>query len=154
MTLVRKAEKKDMDAIYLMGLDVWSAGNDAKHYLEGCKNSSKYDLGQWYVLVEKDTPVASLIVYHNHFGLEEYCYGIGSIATSREFRNKGYASRLIDAVTELLFSKQNARLVFLFSDIDIVFYEKRGFERASGPSSCMFKKKDMTVQLKELPYYF
>ncbi|CDT76483.1 hypothetical protein VCR29J2_50063 [Vibrio coralliirubri] len=38
-------------------------------YLTGCRNSEKYLSGTWYVLVEKDRVVSSLIVYRDMFVL-------------------------------------------------------------------------------------
>lgn len=66
---VRKAELHELDAIYTMGFDVWGDGLTLDDYLAGCRNSEKYLSGTWYVLVEKDRVVSSLIVYRDMFGL-------------------------------------------------------------------------------------
>ncbi|MBI3016721.1 MAG: GNAT family N-acetyltransferase, partial [Deltaproteobacteria bacterium] len=90
--LVRKAKPKDLDSIYLMGIDVWSDGNTKAEYLFECRNSPKYKKGEWFVLVDsQDNPVSSLITYT----LTEKTIGIGSIATPQSLRKRGYASELI-----------------------------------------------------------
>lgn len=151
--LLRKALKQDLDAIYLMGYDVWSEGLSQEEYLLGCQNGSKYKLGDWYVLLSEDKPAASLIVYFEQFGLVENCYGIGSVATNPEMRKKGYASHLIKSVTEELFVRKNTEAVFLHSDIDPRFYEKLGYQRIS-QTNCMYQSKNGNEYEGSAPSYF
>ena len=87
----RQAAQDDLDAVYMMGFDVWADGNSAAKYLEGCRASPKYKAGTWYVLEQKNVLVSSLIVYR----LGPARFGIGSIATPNHLRKMGYASDLI-----------------------------------------------------------
>lgn len=45
-----KALKENMDAVYMMGFDVWSDGTAMDVYLQECRSSEKYKKGTWYVL--------------------------------------------------------------------------------------------------------
>lgn len=92
---LRKAKVDELDTIYAMGFDVWNGGLGFEQYLAGCRNSGKYRSGTWYVLAQGEQIVASLIVYCRMFGLEDDCFGIGSLATLPEQRNKGYGAELV-----------------------------------------------------------
>ncbi len=70
---VRKADLHELDTIYTMGFDVWGDGLTLDDYLTGCRKSEKYLSGTWYVLIEKDRVVSSLIVYSDMFGLAKGC---------------------------------------------------------------------------------
>ena len=121
---IRKAAPKDLDSIYLMGIDVWSDGSTEQEYLSECRSSPKYKKGEWFALVDsQDNPVSSLITYT----LTENAIGIGSIATPKSLRKQGYASELIRGVISHYESKEQTRIFFLFSDIESKFYEKFGF---------------------------
>lgn len=54
MKKLRKATSKDMNIVYMMGYDVWGNNMSPKEYLVMCQGSSKYKLGQWYVLEETE----------------------------------------------------------------------------------------------------
>lgn len=151
--MIRKAEYADLEAVYLMGFDVWGDGLSRGDYLLNCRNSSKYKLGTWYLLEKERKPVASLIVYSGHFGLAENCYGIGSVATSPEERGKGFASFLIQAVTEELLYRDNGEVVFLHSDIGIEFYQKLGYVLIP-PSNCLYRKSTQVKYDGPVPEYF
>jgi|SRR3989338_3996726 len=42
---IRKAAPKDLDSIYLMGIDVWSDGSTEQEYLSECRSYPKYKKG-------------------------------------------------------------------------------------------------------------
>ena len=119
---VRDASSSELDEIYLMGEDVWSEGTPRDQYLEGCRNSPKYQSGKFKVLTDGKNLLSSLITYD----LKDHKIGIGSIATPKQQRKKGYGSEITSAVTESCFNS-GAKHVFLYSDIDAKFYEKLGF---------------------------
>jgi predicted N-acetyltransferase YhbS len=121
--LIRKAKPSEFDQIYMMGFDVWAEGPEAD-YLVGCRTSSKYARGTWYVLEnESGKLVSSLIVYQ----LSPGQFGIGSIATPVALRKQGYASVLIAKVLAQLDLISTKTIVFLYSDIEPQFYERFGF---------------------------
>ncbi|MFA0134662.1 GNAT family N-acetyltransferase [Vibrio splendidus] len=138
---LRKAQLHELDSIYTMGFDVWGGGLTLDDYLAGCRNSEKYLSGTWYVLVEKDRVVSSLIVYRDMFGLAKGCFGIGSVATPQELRHQGYASELINLVKTELFTRHNCKALYLHSDIEHQFYNRLGFVGIVG-SDCMYISSD------------
>jgi ribosomal protein S18 acetylase RimI-like enzyme len=114
----------------MMGFDVWGDGLSQEQYLEECRLSLKYRRGTWKVLENENAQiVCSLIVYS--FGNESF--GIGSLATHPEFRNKGFAKHLVKQVLQSL--KESSTVnetskveVYLYSDIGTEFYENLGFQ--------------------------
>ncbi len=148
---VRKAIPENFEGIFLMGSDVWRGDAPLKSYLDDCRNSEKYRLGQWYVLSVEERLVSSLIVYENCFNIPEGWCGMGSVATDSECRRHGYASELVHTVSSEL-KQAGASGIFLFSDINAEFYEALGFEITKGQSStetplCM----RLTFQKEEYP---
>ncbi|MCK6265891.1 GNAT family N-acetyltransferase [Vibrio sp. ZSDE26] len=134
---VREAQAQELDAIYAMGCDVWSDDLSYEEYLNVCRNSEKYQAGIWYVLVENDQILSSLIVYHDIFGLKDDCFGIGSVATPNSLRGRGYATTLVNLVKDELFFYHNGKAIFLHSDIDNKFYSRLGFVEIKG-TGCMY----------------
>jgi predicted acetyltransferase len=122
---LRRAHFEELDQIYNMGMDAWSDGASRDQYLKDCLNSSKYKAGKWFVLSDSSNLLSSLIVYD--FGSK--VFGIGSIATPREVRRRGYASTLIRLVISDIERNHAEAAIFLYSDIQPEFYEKFGFVR-------------------------
>ncbi len=124
---IRKGSDSDMDQIYMMGYDAWSDGTSEEDYLNGCRNSTKYKKGTWYILLDGLQMVSSLIVYN--FG--ENVFGIGSISTPINLRTKGFASKLIFEVIAEIENEFIKPIFFLYSDISPEFYKKFGFNVVS-----------------------
>ena len=118
----RKALDHDFEHIYMMGYDEWADGLEVEEYLKSCFQSQKYKKGNWWVVEDNDEVVSSLIVYT----LPDSNYGIGPLATTLNHRNKGYASYLLNYVTNFL--RKGSSGIFLYSDIATSFYERRGFK--------------------------
>ena len=140
-TAHRVARPDELDAAYLMGLDAWGEGLAPDEYLRTCRASPKYAAGTWYMLVEGDAPVASLLLHRDGFGLVDGHVGIGSIATASAHRRRGLASMLVGGVVDDL-RRGGTRAAWLFPDIDPAFYERLGFRRrepigASRDEVCM-----------------
>ncbi|EGQ9318398.1 GNAT family N-acetyltransferase [Vibrio parahaemolyticus] len=150
---LREAEVHELDAIYSIGFDAWSDGLSYEKYLSACRSSKKYQAGTWYVLIENEQILSSLIVYHNLFDLKDGCFGIGSLATPKIFRGKGYASNLVNLVKADLFAKQNCKAIFLHSDIDHQFYSRLGFIAIEG-SNCMYAPSGSFGFDGSIPSYF
>jgi predicted N-acetyltransferase YhbS len=153
MLKLRKSEAHELDLIYSMGFDVWGDSLSLEEYLTGCRNSEKYLSGTWYVLVENDQIVSSLIVYSGMFDLKEGSFGIGSVATPLELRHKGYASRLVNLVKVELFGNQDCKALYLHSDIEHQFYIKLGFVSIQG-SDCMIYTEGQLAFDGSTPAYF
>lgn len=156
--LIRKATPEDLEQIYMMGSDVWSDGDSKKNYLQGCRSSSKYAKGTWYVLAESNTLLSSLITY----SIGPNQLGIGSIATPLELRKLGYASELIKGVIIKLDKEFNYPTYFLYADIAPEFYTRFLFEpleqkfQKYQSSVCMIKQGNSKNLLSEdtIPKYF
>ncbi|KJF95875.1 GNAT family N-acetyltransferase [Photobacterium angustum] len=150
---IRKAERHELDTIYAIGFDVWGDGLSYEKYVAGCRGSNKYQAGTWYVLIDNDQILSSLIVYQNIFGLKEGCAGIGSVATPNSLRGRGYASDLINSVKKELYINHNVKAIFLHSDIPPKFYQRLGFTTIKG-SDCMYISMDTYDFDGSLPAYF
>lgn len=139
-----------------MGFDTWSEGSDRDQYLANCRASPKYKKGQWFVLSNGTNLLSSLIIYQ----FAERRFGIGSIATSMKFRNKGYASKLICSVIADIEKHNPHGAIFLYSDINANFYERFEFvrvwtEERGSSSTCMVRARDLKKALAEgAPSYF
>ncbi|AJQ95683.1 GNAT family N-acetyltransferase [Gynuella sunshinyii] len=130
----RKPNPQEMDVIYLMGLDAWGEGGEKASYLESCKNSKKYELGQWYCLEIDGELAASLIIYRDEWGLKPGYIGIGSVCTAPSHRRKGYATALVvECIKD--FKASGAQGIYLFSDIAPEIYQRLGFELVNGHES-------------------
>lgn len=129
MKKLRKATSKDMRIVYMMGYDIWGNNMSPKEYLVMCQGSSKYKLGQWYVLEETDKKelLSSLIVYELTSFEEVSVKGIGSISTPAHLRQKGYATILVKETINELEKYENCNDFFLYSDIGSRFYKKMNF---------------------------
>lgn len=107
---------------------------------------------------ENGNLVSSLIVYE----LNPNQYGIGSIATPLDLRNKGYASSLISDVIHIIENKSPDGIIFLYSDIEPEFYERFNFIRMPAltqrykTTTCMARGKDVDRILDKVhtPEYF
>ncbi len=124
-----------------------------KEYLEGCHASKKYRSGVWYVLMSGINPVSSLIVYSNLFGLKENCFGIGSLATVPEFRQKGHGAQLVSLVRDELLNIHKASAIYLHSDINRKYYRKLGFTSIQD-TDCMCISSDQSSFEAPMPSYF
>lgn len=134
---IRPAITSELRTIYMMGFETWNNGLDKQAYLASCYTSSHYKIGRWFVLEKAGAIVASLIVFKNALNLPPGCYGIGSVATAKNHRNKGYASLLVEQVCNQIKAERGAA-VYLFSEIGTRFYQRLGFEQIEG--TCMIKK--------------
>jgi predicted N-acetyltransferase YhbS len=134
---IRPAATHELRTIYLMGIDAWGHNMSEKDYLAGCYASPRYKIGRWFVLEKAGAIVASLIVFKNALNLPPRYFGIGSVATAKHHRNKGYASLLVSQVCNLL-RDEHGIAIYLFSDIGLPFYQRLGFEPFE--DICMVKK--------------
>jgi predicted acetyltransferase len=164
LKIIREARSEDMELVYLMGYDVWGENMPSKEYVTMCNGSSKYKRGNWYVLEETDTKelLSSLIVYELNPSEDLFVRGIGSIATPKHLRQKGYASTLIQLVIKDLEQKENCNNFFLYSDIGIDFYNSLKFieipptKQKYKDSICMYYSKENDIDFipVEIPDYF
>ncbi len=154
----RKAEREEFDAIFMMGIDAWSSGT-VDEYLTTCYTSQKYKQGCWYVLdAGEGVLVSSLIVYK----IDTNTYGIGSIATPKELRNQGHATKLISDVIQDIEQKSPEAIIFIYSDIHPEFYKRFNFIQLSisaqryTETTCMVRGKsaDFFTDNASTPKYF
>ena len=133
-----------------MGRDAWAGKKRTPEYLDSCRNSPKYEKGEWFLLEDgRGVPAASLIVYR----LTSDSAGIGSIAVPPKKRGKGLATRLIRSVLRRL-DRRRVPHVFLFADIAPEFYARFGFAALPGRhqkrdgSVCMLRGRSAHGRLK------
>ncbi|MDO6707578.1 GNAT family N-acetyltransferase [Photobacterium sp. 1_MG-2023] len=150
---LRKAREQEFEQIYRMGFDAWGNGLSMDAYLEGCRTSAKYQSGAWFVLTVDAQPVASLIVYSGQFGLQEGCFGIGSVATAPVMRNQGFGSQIVRRATQALLEQHGAKAVYLHSDIGHGFYQKLGFLSLEG-TNCFCHSYHPHYLQSSVPSYF
>lgn len=152
--VIRRPLPQEMDSLYAMGYDVWGQGDDLPTHLHDCRTSPKYQAGEWYVLVDDQQPLSSLIVYRHGYHLPSGCVGIGSVATAADQRRQGYASKLVSVVSELLLAESECHAIFLHSDIGAEFYRQLGYQPVMEDSACMVRKTSPDVYLERIPDYF
>jgi len=116
-----------MEAVYLMGFDVWSEGRAGEEYLSGCRDSKKYRSGCWYVLCDGAILRSALLVHILPPWGERVVRGIGSVATAPEFRRQGFGRAIMARVVDDLTAREQARVLLLYADIGTRFYERIGF---------------------------
>lgn len=150
---IREASHHELDTIYWMGLDAWGEGLSPTEYLVDCQSSKKYQSGVWHALVIDNQPVSSLIVYRDRFGLEQGCFGIGSLATMPAMRGQGFGAHLLRGMTDMLLDAPDAVATFLHADIGHHFYEKLGYRRIPG-GDCMYFSLGSPCYVGEPPTYF
>jgi N-acetylglutamate synthase-like GNAT family acetyltransferase len=153
---LREATQAEMNDIFMMGFDAWSEDMTKESYLESCTNSPKYQKGTWWLLENSNSELlCSLIVYQ----FETSVFGIGSIATPVELRGRGYASDLVNRVSNYLEQTNKAKAIFLYSDIKPDFYESLGFVKLKkelqlyDSSTCMIRSSISSDDF-EAPKYF
>ena len=153
-TAFRPAIASDMNSIYLMGFDIWGAGLSEERYLNECRNSPKYRLGQWYCLKENGVPMSSLIIYKNCFGMQDRFAGFGSIASQFRRRGEGFATGLInECIKELRL--YGIAGIYLHSETDSSLYERLGFQTLSSKNDIQLMFLEIQdVQRTSEPTYF
>jgi ribosomal protein S18 acetylase RimI-like enzyme len=158
--IVRSPNREEYDTLYLMGYDVWGGGVPKGEFLKECRESPKYQRGEWMVLDTVQDGIASSLLIHK---FESGIFGIGSIATQLASRNKGHASLLIAKVVDLLENARRAQVIYLYSDVNPAFYERFGFSVLSqeyqthSGSVCMRRlnpKSRAEIKAVEPPPYF
>ena len=126
-TVFKKATSEQLPEIYMMGYDAWGGSLEKAEYLLECGSSPKYKSGTWFVLEADLVPVSSLLVHGFSPWGKIQIRGIGSLATAREFRNIGYGHQIVKRAVRYLYEHESAAVIFLFSDIDPLFYRSLGF---------------------------
>lgn len=147
---LRSATEEDMTAIFLMGRDAWGSKAKEVEYLEMCRNSEKYQSGNWSILTLHDgRPLSSVISYTLSENAPACWVGIGSLATVINERFKGYARVCLSMLMASYELQQNVSNFMLFSDIQSGIYVSAGFRNAKSSgleeqaSNLMIKTGDL-----------
>lgn len=146
----RPANEDEHDAVYMMGYDAWSDGQSVEEYLRGCRSSKKYKSGRWFVLSDDGVPRASLLIHSFEPWGTRIVRGIGSVATHPAFRRRGYGHGIMAAAIADLTKRENAGIVFLYSDISPDFYVRDGFVTLPGAYQTA---RDSLAMVMMLPRY-
>ncbi|BCJ94090.1 hypothetical protein acsn021_16590 [Anaerocolumna cellulosilytica] len=160
--IIREAKPAEIRQLLVEGHKCWHKGRSLEKY--SADNRKEEEYGTRYVAEVDGQVVSSLILLR--FGEIITCpaYGIGSVLTMPGFKKKGYASELIKAVLQQLDSKK--ALVFLYSEINPLFYDRLGFHKLpdrlqrNTACSCMVLCQEeageflIKAELKDIPDYF
>ncbi len=124
---IKLAQSEDLPSVFEMGFESWAEGKSLPEYVSFCRQSPKYQKGLRYVLETSGLLVSSCMCYEYRLASQTKVLGIGSVATGKNFRQKGYASHLLEQILNG-YTKNNFYDTFvLCSDITPKFYEKLGF---------------------------
>jgi len=160
--IIREARPAEIRQILTEGHRCWHKERSFEQY--SIDNRKEEEYGTRYVVEVNGQVASSLILLR--FGQIRTCpvYGIGSVLTVPGFEKKGYASELIKAVLQQLDLKK--ALIFLYSEINPLFYEKLGFHilpdrlQKKATCSCMVICQEealeflIKAELKDIPDYF
>ena len=124
---IRLAQPADLSAVFEMGFESWGEGRSLSEYKDFCSQAPKYQKGLRYVLEISDQLVSSCMCYEYVLAPYLKVLGIGSVATNKNFRQKGYASHLLEQLLNEYIRNSFYDTFVLFSDIEPKFYEKLGF---------------------------
>ncbi|MCX6889122.1 MAG: GNAT family N-acetyltransferase [Verrucomicrobia bacterium] len=113
-----------MRTVLAFGYDAWKHDKTFDQYCADKHSDPNHLRGTRYLLEDAaGRPVSAL----NVLRFRESLIGFASVATSPEYRGKGYGSLLLRAVMELhRFAQPDLRFV-LFSEIKPAIYERLGF---------------------------
>lgn len=160
--IFRETHKEEIPLLFQEGYQEWSKNRTFEQY---CLDNSKDDaIGTRYVIEKNGEIVSSVVLIRleNINGME--VYGLGSILTSKLHRGNGYSIELIKKCINLIHSYNT--IIFLYSDINPLFYEKLGFRILSdtlqkyASSVCMAYCKDdiwdrlLSTKVDVIPDYF
>lgn len=128
------ADWQDLLAVFRETYKIWSPGLSRRDYLEYQIAQSNHPWARRNIRHltwnQEGAIVSSLKLSSINMQVRGQSFligGIGAVYTQLKFRNKGYASDLMEACIDLAKSESFHGLL-LFSDIDCSFYERYGFE--------------------------
>lgn len=120
--VVRPARPEELEAVFLLGYDVWGEGASLGDYLAQCRASAKYASGRWTVVAVGGAVAGAAIVYRGGFGLPAGAWGLGSLCVDPAVRRLGLAKALMRSVLE-----REPGTSFLWADVLPEFYRGLGF---------------------------
>lgn len=121
--IFREAKKEEIQLLFQEGYQEWSKNRTFEQY---CLDNSKDDaIGTRYVIEKNGEIVSSLVLLRLKDTNEMEVCGLGSILTSKKHRGNGYSLELMKKCIALINSCNT--IIFLYSDIKPLFYEKLGF---------------------------
>lgn len=118
----REAREQETATLLEMGCSVWSKGRTWEQYFSDNHKEDTY--GTRYVVEDDGRIVSSLILLRLGEIFDRKMFGIGSVITPPEFRNRGYAAELLK---NTLGRVGDSDVVFLYSEVPPPFYERFGF---------------------------
>ncbi|QHQ63490.1 GNAT family N-acetyltransferase [Anaerocolumna sedimenticola] len=160
--LIRQAKLSEREELFREAYKEWSKNRTFEQYK--ADNSKEDEFGVRYVIEEDGKIVSSLIMLNlkELFGYK--VYGFGSVLTPLEFAGKGYATSLLNDCMGKI-DRENS-IIFLYSEINPVFYERLGFKilpsylQKDKKAVCMALCKDIiwlklqNTSINRIPDYF
>lgn len=123
--LIRVVKPEERLKLFQEGFKVWNKGRTFEKY---CEDNSKEDSFGIRYGIEVDGKIVSSFIRLELGYIDQIpVYGIGSVLTIKEYTGKGYAKRLLTScISEL---KEGDKYIFLYSEINPLFYEPLGFRQ-------------------------
>lgn len=159
---IREATAHERMVLFREAYKVWSKKRTFEQY---CADNGKEDAyGTRYVMEQDGKILTSLILLRLKEIWGCQVYGFGSVLTLSEHRGKGYATALLKHCIEMIRNEKS--IVFLYSEINPVFYERLGFRalpphlQHKGTAVCMVLcSEDIWIRLNKIkkdfiPAYF
>jgi len=121
--IFRQAKKEEIEELLSEGYKVWSKNRTIEQYYT--ENRKEDEFGTRYVIEDDGELVSSLILLNLRSIGGKDVYGIGSVLTPHAYKHKGYATALLKNC--ILQMSVDTSLIFLYSEIDPVFYGRYNF---------------------------
>lgn len=121
--IIRKAWPEETERIIREGYKVWSKNRTFERYDTDNRKEDAY--GTRYIAEDNGEIVSSLILLRLAGIGNREVFGIGSVLTPSQYRNRGYAAALLEFCLEQI--KETHGFIFLYSEIAPSFYEKFRF---------------------------
>ena len=122
---VRIVMPEDEPTVLTFGYGAWGKGRPVAEFLASYEQSRHHLRGTRYGL---ETLEGDLVANCNTLRFQRGIVGIASVATRRDRRGEGHASRLLRAVLALLREQDTSTRFLLFSEVDPAIYARVGFE--------------------------
>ncbi|MDF2989184.1 MAG: hypothetical protein K0R50_4694 [Eubacterium sp.] len=120
--IFREVRPEEILLLFEEGYKEWSKNRTFEQYY--IDNGKEDSYGTRYVIEMDGEIVSSTIVLMLKPFNGRKVYGFGSVLTPKRYAGNGYATELLNNCIKLI---RKDAAIFLFSDINPVFYEKFGF---------------------------
>ncbi len=121
---IRTVAPEDEREVLDFGFDAWGGGKSRGDFIASYDGDLGHLKGVGYLLERLDGTAVSAL---KAIRLARHRVALARLATSPDYRRRGYATILVSAVMELLLSQVGELRLLLLSEIDPTFYGRLGF---------------------------